>query len=156
MSMNFIIKGIKPDQTDLVSSMQWDLSELSRKYPMTSFSWKESGVVSCPQEDMPILDDSDAKDDKRSFVRPVTGTFNEWAIRGLSVGTAFFRSGWDEHTTVSEVESHRPGNGWDEIIEIAEGYLRWVGLPDDGLTRDDVLHSIWGHEDWEEYLESQE
>jgi len=76
----------------------------------------------------------------------MSGTFNEDAIVGLSIGTAFFRSGWDEHTTISDVESR---NGWDEIIEIADGYLRWVGLPHDGVTKSDVIQSLWTGE-WDE------
>ena len=63
MSMNFIIKGFpllnertSEDERTLLELFHWDLSELSRKYPMASFVWKENGKVSCPQQPMPILD----------------------------------------------------------------------------------------------------
>jgi len=50
----FITSGI-PDEN--LYDFQWDLSELSRKFPTASFRFKRNGKTSCPYEGLPILDE---------------------------------------------------------------------------------------------------
>ena len=47
----FIINGVEE-----LGEFQMELSELSRKFPTATFRFKRNGKVSCPYEDLPILD----------------------------------------------------------------------------------------------------
>jgi hypothetical protein len=48
----FIISNVEN-----LDEFHWELSELSRKFPSVVFRFKQNGRVSCPYEDLPILDE---------------------------------------------------------------------------------------------------
>jgi len=60
------------------------------------------------------------------------------AIYGLCCGTAFFRNEWVSDTRLSEVdeswdeddENSRPDlSAWEHIVQTANDYAEWVGVP---------------------------
>ena len=69
-------------------------------------------------------------------------TFNLNAIIGQAIATAFLRSNFDNYTTMDELSITE----FDQVAELAEGYLRWVGL-DEEVTHSDIKKAIWG---WDE------
>ncbi len=53
----FVINQV-PD--DVFDEIHQELSELTRKLPYANFRFKQNGKVSCPFQDMPILDEREA------------------------------------------------------------------------------------------------
>lgn len=65
----------------------------------------------------------------------------------MAIATAFLRSGWTTHTIIEEVDA---ANGWDEIIELANGYCEAAGIENAGVDKTKVLEAIWGIDDPDE------
>ena len=74
---------------------------------------------------------------------------NQDAVIGMAIATAFFRSEWTTHTSIAEVDAE---NGWDEIIEMANGYCEAAGLKNASVSKAMVLEAIWGIDDPDEIM----
>tara|TARA_Y100001934_G_C12158415_1_gene680769 strand:+ start:330 stop:497 length:168 start_codon:yes stop_codon:yes gene_type:complete len=53
----FVINQVPDDGLD---DFHQELSELTRKFPTANFRFKQNGKVSCPFQDIPILDEREA------------------------------------------------------------------------------------------------
>jgi len=54
MKQVFVISGVKDENHN---DLQWELSELSRKFPEATLSWKKDGRVSSPYQTFPVIDE---------------------------------------------------------------------------------------------------
>ena len=83
----------------------------------------------------------------------MTKSVDKSAVLGLAITTASLRVAQENHDVqmLTDVTTFDP-EYVEEIVNLANGYMDWVGFNGEAATRDDIFATLFGIETEEDWL----